>query len=451
MGSFDYDLVVIGGGSGGVRAARFSAAAGARVAIAEERDWGGTCVNVGCIPKKLFGYAAHYSEEFRDARRFGWSSMAPGFDWPTLRDNKTTEISRLNGIYVDMLKDAGCSVLEGRARLAGPHDVEIDSKRVQAANILVATGGWPYVPDIPGREHAITSNECFFLDDLPASIVIVGGGYIAAEFAGIFHGLGLHVTQLYRGELFLRGFDDDIRSHLAGEMRTKGIDLRFSSDVAAIARVDGGFSVSLADGTCLKTGLVMYATGRRPLTSGLGLEEAGVTVNDNGTIPVDDHFRTNVPSVFAIGDVLGRYELTPVATTEGMAVAATLFGDGPKSVDYTNIPSAVFCQPELATVGLTESQARQRHGDGVDIYMARFRPLRHTISLNDEKILMKLVVASATDRVVGVHMVGPDAAEILQGFAVALKAGATKADFDATVGIHPTSAEEFVTMRQKAA
>ena len=319
--------------------------------LPKKRDWGGTCVNVGCIPKKLFGYAAHYSEEFRDARRFGWSSMAPGFDWPTLRDNKTAEISRLNGIYVNMLKDAGCSVLEGRARLAGPHDVEIDSKRVQAANILVATGGWPYVPDIPGREHAITSNECFFLDDLPESIVIVGGGYIAAEFAGIFHGLGLHVTQLYRGELFLRGFDDDIRSHLAAEMRTKGIDLRFSSDVAAIARVDGGFSVSLADGTCLKTGLVMYATGRRPLTSGLGLEEAGVTVNDNGTIPVDDHFRTNVPSVFAIGDVLGRYELTPVATTEGMAVAATLFGDGPKSVDYTNIPSAVFCQPELATVG----------------------------------------------------------------------------------------------------
>ena len=451
MGSFDYDLVVIGGGSGGVRAARFSAAAGARVAIVEERDWGGTCVNVGCIPKKLFGYAAHYSEEFRDARRFGWSSMDPCFDWPTLRDNKTAEITRLNGIYVNMLKDAGCSVLEGRARLAGPHEVDISGQRFHTANILVATGGWPYVPDIPGRDHAITSNECFFLDELPRSIVIVGGGYIAAEFAGIFHGLGVEVTQLYRGELFLRGFDDDIRRHLAGEMRTKGIDLRFSSDVAAITRTEDGFSVSLTDGASLDAGLVMYATGRRPLTSGLGLEEAGVAVNDDGTIPVDDHFRTNVPSVFAIGDVLGRMELTPVATTEGMAVAATLFGYGPKSVDYTNIPSAVFSQPELATVGLTESEARRQYADGVDIYMARFRPLRHTISLNEEKTLMKLVVASATDRVVGVHMVGEDAAEILQGLAVALKAGATKADFDATVGIHPTSAEEFVTMRQKAA
>ncbi len=451
MGSFDYDLVVIGGGSGGVRAARFSAAAGARVAIAEERDWGGTCVNVGCIPKKLFGYAAHCSEEFRDAGRFGWSSMAPRFDWPTLRDNKTAEITRLNGIYVTMLENAGCRVIEGRARIAGPHDVDIGSNRVHAGNILVATGGWPHVPDIPGREHAITSNECFFLDDLPESIVIVGGGYIAAEFAGIFHGLGVQVTQFYRGELFLRGFDDDIRRHLAAEMRTKGIDLRFSSDVTGIARAEGGYSVALSDGTRLETGLVMYATGRRPLTSGLGLEDAGVTVNEDGTIPVDEHFRTNVPSVLAIGDVLGGHELTPVATTEGMAVAATLFGDGPRSVDYTNIPSAVFSQPELATVGLTESEARRRHADGVDIYMARFRPLRHTISLNDEMILMKLVVSSATDRVVGVHMVGPDAAEILQGFAVAMKAGATKADFDATVGIHPTSAEEFVTMRQKAA
>ncbi len=451
MGSFDYDLVVMGGGSGGVRTARFSAAAGARVAIAEERDWGGTCVNVGCIPKKLFGYAAHYSEEFQDAGRYGWSSTAPCFDWPTLRDNKTAEIRRLNGIYVTMLKDAGCHILEGRARIAGPHEVEINGQRLHTANILVATGGWPHVPDIPGSEHAITSNECFFLDELPESIVIVGGGYIAAEFAGIFHGLGVAVTQLYRGELFLRGFDDDMRRHLAGEMRTKGIDLRFSSDVASIARAASGFSVRLTGGACLEAGLVMYATGRRPLTSGLGLEEAGVSVNDDGTIPVDDCFRTNVPSVFAIGDVLGRLELTPVATAEGMMVAATLFGDRPKSVDYENVPSAVFSQPELATVGLTECAARQRHGDGVDIYMARFRPLRHTVSMNDEMILMKLVVAAATDRVVGVHMVGPDAAEILQGFAVALKAGATKADFDATIGIHPTSAEEFVTMRQKIA
>ena len=451
MGSFDYDLVVIGGGSGGVRTARFSAAAGARVAIAEERDWGGTCVNVGCIPKKLFGYAAHYSEDFRDAARYGWTSMAPCFDWPTLRDNKTAEITRLSSVYHTMLKEAGCHMLEGRARIAGPHHVEINGQRLHTASILVATGGWPHVPDIPGREHVITSNECFFLDELPDSMVIVGGGYIAAEFAGIFHGLGVKVTQLYRGDLFLRGFDDDIRRHLAEEMRSRGIDLRFSSDVASVAPADKEFSVRLTDGTGLNAGLVMYATGRRPLTAGLGLEEAGVNVNEDGTIPVDDCLRTNVPSILAIGDVLGRLELTPVATAEGTMVAAMLFGDGAGSVDYENVPSAVFSQPELATVGLTEREARRRHGDGIDTCMARFRPLRHTISMNDERVLMKLVVESTTDRVVGVHMVGPDAAEILQGFAVALKAGATKADFDATIGIHPTSAEEFVTMRRKAA
>ncbi len=450
MGAFDYDLVVIGGGSGGVRAARFSAAYGARVAISEERYWGGTCVNVGCIPKKLFGYAAHYSEDFRDADRYGWSSRVPQFDWATLRDNKTREIERLNGIYDGMLKNAGCEIFEARALIVGPHAVEIDGVRHSAANILVATGGWPHVPDIPGREHVITSNECFHLERLPETIVIVGGGYIAAEFASIFHGLGVHVTQLYRGELFLRGFDDDIRRHLAGEMRKKGIDLRFSSVVECIARTGDRLRCALADGTSLKTGMVMYATGRRPLTANLGLRETGVLVNDDGTIPVDRHFRTNVPSILAIGDVLGRLELTPVATAEGMAVARTLFGDGPRTVDYSNVPSAVFSHPPVASVGLTETDAMKAHGDDLDIYLSEFRPLRHTVSLNEERTLMKLVVVSSSDRVVGVHMVGPDSAEMMQGFAVALKAGATKAIFDSTVGIHPTSAEEFVTMREAA-
>ena len=450
MGAFDYDLVVIGGGSGGVRAARFSAALGARVAISEERYWGGTCVNVGCIPKKLFGYAAHYSEDFRDADHYGWSSMAPQFDWATLRDNKTREIERLNGIYDGMLKNAGCDIFEARALINGPHAVEIDGVRHSAANILVATGGWPHVPDIPGREHVITSNECFHLERLPETIVIVGGGYIAAEFASIFHGLGVHVTQLYRGELFLRGFDDDIRRHLAGEMRKKGIDLRFSSIVESIARTGDRLCCTLADGTGLEAGMVMYATGRRPVTANLGLRETGVLVNDDGTIPVDRHFRTNVPSILAIGDVLGRLELTPVATAEGMAVARTLFGDGPRTVDYSTVPSAVFSHPPVASVGLTEADAMKAHGDDLDIFLSEFRPLRHTVSLNEERTLMKLVVVSSSDRVVGVHMVGPDAAEMMQGFAVALKAGATKAIFDSTVGIHPTSAEEFVTMREVA-
>jgi len=446
--AYDYDLFVIGGGSGGVRAARFSAALGARVAIAEERYWGGTCVNVGCVPKKLFSYAAHYAEDFHDARNFGWTVGEPSFDWPTLRDNKTAEIERLNGIYDRMLRAAGVDLMWGCARVVDPHTVEINGARHSAANILIAVGGWPHVPDIPGKEHVITSNEAFFLEDLPREIVIVGGGYIAVEFAGIFHGLGVKVTQLYRGPHFLRGFDDDIREHLAVEMRKKGIDLCFNCNIDMIEKTGDRLVADLDDGRQIETGMIMYATGRCPATREIGLQEAGVTLNENGTIPVDDRFRSNVPSILALGDVLGRIELTPVATTEGMAIAKTLFGSEATTVDYDNVPSAVFSQPPIGTVGLTEAQAREIHRDDVDVYLSEFRPLKHTISLNEERTLMKLVVVRSTDVVIGVHMVGPEAGEMVQGFAVALKAGATKAVFDSTVGIHPTSAEEFVTMRE---
>tara|TARA_B100000676_G_scaffold313478_1_gene395292 strand:+ start:5290 stop:6669 length:1380 start_codon:yes stop_codon:yes gene_type:complete len=448
VSQYDYDLFVIGGGSGGVRAARMSAGHGARVAIAEERYWGGTCVNVGCVPKKLFSYAAHFAEDFHDAARFGWTVGEPSFDWATLRDNKTAEIERLNGIYDRMLKAAGCEVLWGRATVVDPHTVEINGQQITADKILIAVGGWPFVPDIPGKEHAVTSNEMFFLEELPRDIVVVGGGYIAVEFAGIMKGLGVNVTQLYRGPHFLRGFDDDIREHLAVEMRKKGIDLRFNCNIDIIEKKGTRLVADLNDGSQIETDMVMYATGRRPSTRGIGLEEAGVELNDNGTIPVDEQFQSNVPSILALGDILGRIELTPVATTEGMAIANTHFAGKPTTVDYNYVPSAVFSQPPIGSVGLTEAQARDEHGDYIDVYLSEFKPLKHTISGNEERTLMKLVVVRSTDRVVGAHMVGPEAGEMMQGFAVAMKAGATKAIFDSTIGIHPTSAEEFVTMRE---
>ena len=448
MAQYDYDLFVIGGGSGGVRAARFSAGLGAKVAIAEERYWGGTCVNVGCIPKKLFVYASHFAEDFHDAKGFGWDVGTPTFDWAPLRDNKTREIERLNGIYDHMLKNAGCDLHWGRATVVDAHTVAVGEQRFSARHILVAVGGWPFVPDIPGKEHVVTSNEAFFLDKLPKRMVIVGGGYIAVEFAGIFHGLGVEVTQLYRGSHFLRGFDDDIREHLAVEMRRKGIDLRFNANLDAVMQEDGKTIACLDNGAEIETDLVMYATGRKPLTAGIGLEEAGVVMNDDGTIKVDRHFRSSVPSILALGDITEGPELTPVALAEGMAIARTLFADTPTTVDYDLVPSAVFSQPPIASVGLTETRARDRHGDNLDIYVSEFRALKNTVSGNQKRTLMKLIVEQSSDRVLGVHMIGPDAGEIVQGLAVALKAGATKAVFDATIGIHPTAAEEFVTMRQ---
>jgi glutathione reductase (NADPH) len=447
MAEYDYDLFTIGAGSGGVRAARFSAGLGARVAIAEERDLGGTCVNVGCIPKKLFVYASHFREDFEDAAGFGWTVGPRSFDWPTLIANKDREIARLNGVYAKLLDDAGVTRIEGRARIVDPHTVEVAGRRMTAEHILVATGGWPWLPGIPGIEHAISSNEAFHLESLPRRALVVGGGYIAVEFAGIFHGLGAEVVQLYRGPLFLRGFDDDVRATLAEEMQRKGIDLRFEANPEKIEKSAAGLLVTLSDGSRIETDLVLYATGRQPLTADLGLEGAGVELDGEGAIVVDDYSRTRVPSIWAIGDATNRINLTPVALSEGMAFAKTAFGGEPTRPDHEDVPSAVFSQPPTASVGATEHEARERYGE-VAIYRSRFRALKHTLSGREEKTMMKLIVDVASDRVVGCHMVGPDAGEIVQGVAIALKCRATKAQFDATIGIHPTAAEEFVTMRE---
>ena len=447
MSEFDYDLFVIGAGSGGVRAARMAGSLGKRVAVAEEWHLGGTCVNVGCVPKKLLVYASHFSEDFEDAAGFGWTVGARRFDWNTLISNKNEEIARLNGIYAKLLDGAGVELFEARATVAGPHEIDVAGKRVTAERILIAVGGWPTVPEIPGKEHVITSNEAFFLDDLPERVVVVGGGYIAVEFAGIFHGLGSHATQLYRSEHFLRGFDGDVRTHLADQMRNKGIDLRFNANIASVEKSDAGLVATLEDGSTLEADVIMYATGRHPNTDGLGLETAGVELAKNGAIVVNDDFQTNVPSIYALGDVIDRVALTPVAISEGMVFAFNTYNAEDRKMDYRDIPTAVFSQPPIGTVGLTEEEARETYGD-IDIYRSEFRAMKNTLSGNAERSLMKLIVDAKTDRVVGLHMVGPDAGEIAQGFGVALKAGATKADFDQTVGIHPTSAEEFTTMRE---
>ncbi|MFQ5959190.1 MAG: glutathione-disulfide reductase [Alphaproteobacteria bacterium] len=445
---YDYDYFVIGGGSGGVRSARIAATYGAKVAVAEERYLGGTCVNVGCVPKKLLVYAAHFAEDFEDAAGFGWSVGECAFDWSRLIANKNTEIERLNGIYRRMLEGAGVEIIEGHARLTDRHTVAIGERSCTAKYILVATGGWPAVPKVPGAEHAITSNEAFFLDKLPEQVIVVGGGYVAVEFAGIFHGLGADVVQLYRGPLFLRGFDDDVRMTLADEMTKKGIDVRFNANIAKIEKADGSLRAMLDDGATLAADAIMYATGRRPNSARIGLEEAGVEVNDKGAVIVDAYSRSSVDNIYAVGDLTDRVNLTPVAIREGHLVAETLFNDNPTKPDHTNVPSAVFSQPSIGSVGLTEARARERFG-AVDVYRSTFKPMKHTLSGRDERTMMKLVVEPASDRVVGVHMVGPEAGEIIQGIGIAVKCGATKAQFDATIGIHPTSAEEFVTMREK--
>jgi glutathione reductase (NADPH) len=445
----DYDLFVIGAGSGGVRAARMSAGLGARVAIAEERYLGGTCVNVGCIPKKLLVYAAHFRGEFDDAGGYGWNVGETAFDWSRLIQNKNREIGRLNGVYEKLLLDAGAEILRGRARLIDPHSVEIGGRVLRAERILVATGAWPAIPEFPGREHVISSNEAFFLETLPRRVIVVGGGYIAVEFAGIFNGLGAATSLAYRGPLFLRGFDGDAREALAGEMRRRNIELLFNTNVSRIDRGRTGLTVRFDDAAPRETDLVLYATGRRPNTAGIGLEEAGVKLDGKGAVIVDEDLRSSVPNIHALGDVTNRINLTPVATAEGSALARTLFGGQPTRVDYGGIPTCVFSQPPLAAVGLTEEQAREKHGD-IDVYRSAFTPLRHTLTGRGERTFMKLVVRRSDDRVVGAHMVGADAGEIIQGIAIAMKAGATKAQFDQTIGIHPTSAEEFVTMRKPA-
>ena len=448
MAQYDYDLFTIGAGSGGVRASRMSASFGAKVAVAEERYLGGTCVNVGCIPKKLLVYASHFSEDFSDAAGYGWTVGERSVDWRKLIANKDREISRLNGVYRNILSDNGVEIIEGHAEIVDPHTVTVDGKRHTAKYILVAVGSWPVVPEISGAEHAITSNEAFHLGSLPEKVIIVGGGYIGVEFAGILHGLGAHTTQLYRGELFLRGFDDDIRRTLADEISKRGIDLRFSSDIGKIEKLGSLLQATLTDGSNIEANQILYATGRLPLTQNLGLERAGVQLKDNGAVVVDEYSKSSADNIYAIGDCTDRLMLTPVAIAEGMAVANTLFNNKPTRPGYFNVPTAVFSAPNCGTVGLTEQQARQQHYQA-DIYRTSFRPLKHTLTGKDERTMMKLVVDAATDRVLGCHMVGPDAGEIIQGLAVALNCGATKAQFDATIGIHPTAAEEFVTMRTK--
>ena len=447
MSKYDYDFFVIGAGSGGVRAARMAGGFGARVGIAEERYLGGTCVNVGCIPKKLFVYAAHFAEDCRDAAGYGWQLSGADFNWKTLISNKNNEIKRLNGIYENLLKRNNVVLYDGRAMLTGPNSVRVNGQDISAERILIASGGWPHIPDIPGSEHIISSNEAFFLETLPASVVIVGGGYIAVEFAGIFHGLGVDTTLVYRGDLFLRGFDGEMRTFLAEQLREKGIKLLFNTGINSITRQDGRYLLTSPEAGAITTDLVLYATGRRPNTSGLGLETVGVRLNSNGAIVVDDDYRSSVPSIYAIGDVTDRMNLTPVATAEGTALAHNLFNKQSRRVDYRDIPTCIFSQPNLGTVGLTEAQAQQEYGN-LDIYKSRFTSLKYTLTDNTGKTLMKLIVNRDDDKVLGAHMVGPEAGEIIQGMAVALKAGATKATFDATIGIHPTAAEEFVTMRE---
>lgn len=450
MAQYDYDLFTIGAGSGGVRASRMSAFYGAKVAVAEERYLGGTCVNVGCIPKKLLVYAAHFSEDFEDAAGFGWTVGERRVDWGKLIANKNVEISRLNGVYRKLLEDSSVTIIESRAEIIGPHTVVVDGMKITAKDILIAVGSWPTILEFPGSEHAITSNEIFFLPALPKKLIIVGGGYIGVEFAGIFHGLGVDVTQLYWEPLFLRGFDDDCRKTLADEMRKKGIDLRFKANIEKIEKNGARLCATLKDGGTIEADQILYATGRVPNTRSLGLDNAAVKMKASGAVIVDDYSKTNVDSIYAIGDCTDRMMLTPVAIAEGRAVAETLFNNNPTKPNYVNVPTVVFSQPNLGTVGLTEAEARARFTN-IDVYRTSFKPLKHTLTGRDERTMMKIVVDHATDRVLGCHMVGPDAGEIIQGLAVAMNCGATKAQFDATIGVHPTAAEEFVTMRTRVA
>ena len=450
MADYDYDLFVIGGGSGGVRAARMAASHGAKVGVAEEYRYGGTCVIRGCVPKKLFVYASHFHEDFEDAAGFGWQVDGAHFDWSTLIANKDREIARLSGIYENLLRNAGTEFFHSRAELRDPHRIHLvaEEREITAERILIAVGGWPSMPEIPGIAHAISSNEAFHLDSLPARMIVVGGGYIAVEFAGIFQGLGVATSLLYRGPEILRGFDQDVRTHLHTQMRKKGIDVRVNTNPASIEKTAGGFRVTMEDGSVTETDLVMYATGRSPKIDGLGLENAGVAVAKSGAIIVDDYSHTNVPSIWAIGDVTDRVNLTPVAIHEAMCFVATEFAGNPTTIDHALIPTAVFSQPPIGTCGMSEQEARAQYGD-VDIYKSTFRPMKHTLSGRDEQSLMKLIVDPVSDKVLGCHIVGPDSGEMIQCLGVAIKMGASKAQFDATMAVHPTAAEELVTMREK--
>jgi len=444
--TFDYDLFVIGAGSGGVRASRIASSLGARVAVAEEYRVGGTCVIRGCVPKKLMVYASHFAEDFELARGFGWSVGETSFDWKSFIARKDTEIDRLNGLYIKTLEGAGVEIINGRAVVTGPNSVRVGEREITAKTILVATGGWPHMPDVPGIEHAITSNEAFHLEEQPKHIVIVGGGYIAVEFAGIFRGMGSSVSLLYRSEQILRGFDDDLRERLNTEMRRKGIDVRTGTNITRIEKLERGVRLTLTDGSTMDADAVMYATGRVPNTKGLGLESAGVEMGKGGAVKVDAYSKTSVDSIYAVGDVTDRAALTPVAIKEGHAFALTVFGGTPMAAEHDAIPTAVFSQPPIGTVGLTEAEAKAKYGD-ITVYTSDFKPMKHTLGGSEERAFTKLIVDKDSDRVVGAHMIGADAGEIIQGIGIAVKAGLTKAQFDATVAVHPSSAEEFVLMR----
>ena len=449
MPRYDFDLFTIGAGSGGVASSRRAGSYGARVAICEELRVGGTCVLRGCVPKKLLVYGAQFADAFADAEGFGWTVPPADFDWPRLIAAKDKEIGRLSQIYINMLNNSGVEIIDGRGVVVDPHTVEVNGKRHTAENILVAAGAWPETPQIPGIEYVISSNEALDLATLPKRIIIVGGGYIAVEFAGIFNGFGSEVVEIIRRQDVLRGFDEDIRIYLGEEMRGRGIDIRSNAQVARIDKTAGGCVVTTTAGDRIDTDLVMYATGRAPNTDGLGLAEIGVELTANGAIIVDEWQRSpKVPNIYAIGDVTDRINLTPVAIAEGRAIAETLYNGNPIKMDHANVPSAVFSNPPLCVVGLTEDEARRQYRE-IDIYQARFRPMKNTLSGRSERTFMKLVVDSGTDRVVGCHMLGPDAPEIIQGLAIAVKCGATKKQFDQTIGIHPSAAEEFVTMRDK--
>ncbi|MEG3592780.1 MAG: glutathione-disulfide reductase [Pseudomonadota bacterium] len=445
-----YDLVVIGAGSGGVRAARMAAGFGAKVAVIEDRYLGGTCVNVGCVPKKLYVYGSSFSESIKDALGYGWSASNDGFDWARLRDNKTIEINRLNNIYKKILEDSNAELLTGRGFILDSHTVEVDNRMLSTERILIATGGWPRQPELPGIELTKTSNEIFDLETLPKRILIVGGGYIAVEFAGIFAGLGVETTLSYRGPNLLKEFDREIVGQLIEEMIAKGIDVRLNHRLFGFERISDGIRVTHSDQQDdeLVYDEVLMAVGRAPNTAGLGLENTKVTTRDDGTIEVFDNFQTRDPSIYAVGDVTGSVALTPVALAEGMALAKHLF-DGVESaeVDYRLIPTTIFSQPNVGTLGISEEEVTTR-GLHAKVFVSRFRPMKHALSGRQEQSIFKLIVDATSDTILGLHLLAPDAGEILQGFAVALKAGATKADFDGTIGIHPTAAEEFVTMRE---
>jgi glutathione reductase (NADPH) len=451
MSQYDYDLVVIGGGSGGVRTARMASAMGARVAIIEDLYWGGTCVNVGCVPKKLYYYASHFSESFEDSRGFGWQLGDITFDWELLKSNRRTEISRLNGIYQNILGSAEVEIIDGHGAILDPHTVDIDGQRqLSTKNILIATGAWPFVPEFPGREHVITSNEVFDLPELPKTMVIVGGGYIAIEFAGIFNGLGVETHQIYRGDKLLRHFDQSVREVITEEVARKGVKLSLNVNVESVEKdAQGLLQVKLSNGQQIEAGVVLYATGRTPNFRNLGLENVAVELTEKGIVKVDDFYQSTVPSIYALGDIIHSQELTPVALAEGMVLAKHLFGGGCEPLDYDYIPTAVFSQPNIASVGLTEEKALKTCAE-LSVFESSFKHMKNTLSGNEARTYMKLLVDKGSDKVVGIHMVGEDAGEIMQGLAVAMKAGVTKAQLDSTIGIHPTAAEEFVTMREPA-